>query len=135
MSYLKTDRSRIRKIKRNTKKININTDTVQDQEVQRETTKIGPPNLQKGVTGTIKRGEDGHQDLVVLKSSLFRRENEKSLLKKNGILDQILPCTKKECIFLSKVEICVANTLTRLAHYLRLKRRLMPSKCNRQHAS
>ena len=92
------DRRKKRRTKRSTKKINIDTGADLDQGVQRETIKIDHLNLLIVKTETVVTEEDGHPDLVALKSP-FRKANWRLNLKKKEILDLTLPCIRKECRF------------------------------------
>jgi len=60
--------------------------------------------------------EDGHPDLVVLKSP-FRKKNWRLKLsqKKKEILDLTLPFIRKGCSFLSKVGTCGGTSQTKQA--------------------
>lgn len=92
------DRRKKRRTKRSTKKINIDTGADLDQGVQRETREIYHLDLLIVKTETIVTEEDGHPDLVAMKSP-FRKENWRLNLKKKEILDLILPCIRKGCSF------------------------------------
>ena len=91
-------RRKKRRTKRSTKKINIDTGADLDQGVQRETIKIDNHDPLIVKTQTVVTEEDGHPDLVAMKSP-FRKENWRLNLQKKEILDLTLPCIRKGCSF------------------------------------
>ena len=124
-------RRKKRRTKRSTKKINIDTGADLDQGVQRETIKIDHLDPLIVKTETVVTEEDGHPDLVAMKSP-FRKENWRLNLQKKEILDLTLPCIRKGCSFLSKVGAYgVKTSQTKQALCLRLKRRLDRCKCSK----
>ncbi len=124
------DRKKRRRIKRNTKKINIDTVIDLDQGVRRENIEIDHHNLLIVRTETTVIEGEGHQDLVALKSPL-RIEFRRHSLKKKEILDLTLPYIRKGCSCSSKVGTYGVTTQTKQALCPRLKRRLDHFKCSK----
>jgi hypothetical protein len=113
----------------------VATDLDPDPVAQRDTKETDTRDPLIVTIETITTGTEEDGNLVDLEAwkGLFSLKDKKPNLRKRENLGLTLPCTRKECNFLNRVETCDRTTHTKQAPCPRKKRKLARFRCNKPH--